>query len=55
MMELATCSNIGCLIICWCALYRWQKNSDMATPQVLKQALLDMKLLSIVHKYLDAV
>lgn len=37
-------------------LLRWQKKAGPeASPQDLKQALTDMKLMAIVHKYLDAV
>ena len=37
----------------WCI--RWKSTSPTASPLVLKQALTDMKLLSIVHKYFDKV
>lgn len=36
-------------------LCRWKTNSPTANPLVLKQALMDMKLMSIVHKYFDKV
>ena len=48
------------LLQVFCPLYyahsRWQKKAGPeASPQDLKQALTDMKLMAIVHKYLDAV
>ena len=34
---------------------RWQKTAgDKATPKALKKALVDMKLMAIVHKYFAA-
>jgi hypothetical protein len=35
--------------------YRWKVTAgDKATPKALKKALVDMKLLAIVHKYFAA-
>ena len=32
---------------------RWQMSTDCASPRVLKQALTDMRLMAIVHKYFE--
>ena len=43
------------LTLLFARFYRWKVTAgDKATPKALKKALVDMKLMAIVHKYFAA-